>query len=137
MARMAGIEQTKSNADRRHPLIALLGIAVTVTAGYALWVYARLVVFVTDAAGSDSLSLDYLPLGLAIVCALVAGLSLFLSALQGRQRNLIPGPTLYLLGLFLCVVAVQVGLTTSTPLALVGVRAGLGLIVREYRLDVL
>ncbi len=40
----------------------------------------------------------------AAFCTLVAGVSLILSALRRRQYDLIPGPTLYFLGLSLAVI---------------------------------
>ncbi|MEL7310979.1 MAG: hypothetical protein AAFN07_05690 [Pseudomonadota bacterium] len=133
---MAGSEEI-AEQKRRRPFVALLGLVLALVAGYGLWSYIQLVAFVIDAAGSGSLSLDYLPLGLAIGCTLVAGLSLLVSAINGRSRNLVPGPTLYLLGLSIAVVAIQVWLTTGDPISLLGLLVGAVLIVLEYRLDVL
>ena len=41
---------------------------------------------------------------LAAVCTVIAGISLIISALSRKQYDLIPGPTLYFLGLALAVI---------------------------------
>ena len=41
---------------------------------------------------------------LAAICTAIAGISLIISALRRRQYDLIPGPTLYFLGLALAVI---------------------------------
>lgn len=41
---------------------------------------------------------------LAAVCTVIAGISLIISALRRKQYDLIPGPTLYFLGLALAVI---------------------------------
>lgn len=121
----------------QRPLVGLSGLVLTGAGLYGLWVFGKLVGFIVSATDSAELGWDYVPLGLALICVVAAGLSLCWSAWHGRDRDLIPGPTLYLLGLFLIVLAVQAWMVSGSALYLTLIIAGLGLIVMEYQLDVL
>jgi hypothetical protein len=118
-------------------MLALFGLMLVTASLVGLWIYVRLVNFVVASAEDSSIAWDYLPLGIAILCALVAGYSLFRSALSGRTRDMIPGPTLYLLGACIMIIAVQAWLASGSAVFLAGVLLGLALMVLEYRLDVL
>lgn len=67
----------------------------------------------------------------------IAGLALLRAAWRGRRRNLVPGPTLYVAGACLVVMALfMLAAGALVPSALTALLGGI-LIVAEYRSDVI
>ncbi|MEL6870833.1 MAG: hypothetical protein AAFO81_13620 [Pseudomonadota bacterium] len=127
--------ERQTSGTRRY-VLAVIGCVLTMASAYGLYVFAQLVGFVADDAGSgNNLWVDYGLVGASLALVGVAGLSLLWSALRGRHRDVVPGPTLYLLGLFLAALSLQAALISSAALAWLGVAAGGALIVFEYRSD--
>ncbi|MEO0574223.1 MAG: hypothetical protein AAF004_02085 [Pseudomonadota bacterium] len=124
-----------ANPGRRF-LIATTGVVLSMAGGYGLYVLTSLIQYVMKhGAGDANAWTDYGLVGASLALALIAGLSLLWSALKGRRRDVIPGPTLYLLGLCLAVLGAQAALIAGTTLGWLGVIAGIAIIVIEYRSD--
>ncbi|MEM7610779.1 MAG: hypothetical protein AAF270_03825 [Pseudomonadota bacterium] len=117
----------------RATLLPLLGVVLACASALGLFAFASIMLFIADANVSTQVWLDYGLLLLSLVCALVAGISMIWSWIKDRQRDVVPGPTLYLLGLFILALSLQALLTSVGWLPVLGVVAGLAVIAFEYR----
>ena len=117
----------------RATLLSLLGVVLACASALGLFAFASIMLFIADANVSTQVWLDYGLLLLSLVCALVAGISMIWSWIKDRQRDVVPGPTLYLLGLFILALSLQALLTSVGWLPVLGVVAGLAVIAFEYR----
>lgn len=115
----------------RAAALPLLGILLTLAASLGLFAFLSIILFV-DAGASYQIWLDYGLVLASLVCALVAGLSMIWAWFVGRKRDVVPGPTLYLLGLLLLTLGAQ-ALALGTWWAALLVIAGLTILVVEYR----
>jgi len=89
----------------RSAVTVLLGLAALIAGAWLSWVQISKSLYILDDVGSatspytrDSIILSLLWVAATVFFA-IAGLSALISGLFRRRRNLIPGPTLYLLGL--------------------------------------
>ena len=115
----------------------IAGVCLSAVAAACLWQLAVLVGYVAVSIDSSVLWRDYAALAAALTCAFVAGVSLVVSGVRRRRRDLVPGPTLYLLGLAMVAVAAQGLLVGASAWLWLLAAAGFALLVLEYRLDVL
>lgn len=118
-------------------LMPVLGVLLSVAAAFGLVSFVSLLLYVGDGQFVLPILLDFGLVALCLICVLVAGLSLIWSSFSGRSRDLIPGATLYLLGLFLLMLGVQAMLVPGGLIGIVAVVIGALIIIAEYRLDVL
>lgn len=81
--------------------------------------------------------IDYVLIGLILGSFVVAGLSMIWSAVRARRRDLVPGPTLYILGMALVMLGMEQVVLGSwiTGAVLIAIGGAIG--VLEYRSDVL
>lgn len=103
-----------SNLDRSSPgkclVVLVCGVLATIAGGIGLKLAWPLFDYVlSESSRSDSpftyASIIYQGVWLLVaLCTLIAGLSLIVSALRRKEHDLIPGPTLYFLGLGLAVI---------------------------------
>jgi hypothetical protein len=103
-----------SNLDRSSPgkalIVLVCGVLATIAGGIGLKIIWPLFDYVlSEYNRSDSpftfASTIYQGVWLLVaLCTLIAGLSLIFSALRRKENDLIPGPTLYFLGLGLAVI---------------------------------
>lgn len=120
-------------------IIAGLGV-VLVTAGTASIAALLHILRATDPDSRITVSgplLDYILIGLILGAFVVAGASMIWSAVRARRRDLVPGPTLYILGTALVMLGMeQVVLGTwINGVVLIAIGAAIGIL--EYRSDVL
>ncbi|MEM9171779.1 MAG: hypothetical protein AAGA84_03650 [Pseudomonadota bacterium] len=119
-------------------MAAIAGILLMAGSAYGLYLFMELAHFVARRSGTSvSFWSGYILIGLSLLSAAVAGMSLMISAWRARSRNLIPGPTLYLFGLFVATLSVQSALVSAQPVWLVGAVCGFGLLWLEYRSELI
>lgn len=122
----------------RSLIVFIIGAVVLTAGAYATKVaWHVLSVVYGDYNKGDSpynyTSLFYQALWLLVtLCILIAGVSLVISALQRKEHDLIPGPTLYFLGLGLSVIGGFLILSGLTIQALATIVVGCLLIYWEW-----
>ena len=121
----------------RRALMPVCGLLLVGAAVIGLVSFVALLAYISDGRPGARIWLDYGLVGLSLVCVLIAGVSLVWSWFTDRERDVIPGPTLYLLGLFLVMIGVQVMLLGEPLIGLVGLAIGAAIMFAAYRSDTL
>lgn len=116
------------------PMLGIAAMTVSV-AGLSAWLRV-----LKRAGGGDPglrLWVDYGLVAVALIALLLAGIGLFWSWANRRQRDVIPGPALYLLGFSILMLGSETLLLGGQLAGVAGIVAGLLIIVVEYRSDLL
>ena len=121
----------------RRALMPVCGLLLVGAAVIGLVSFVALLAYISDGRPGARIWLDYGLVGLSLVCVLIAGVSLVWSWFTDRERDVIPGPTLYLLGLFLVMIGVQVMLLGEPLIGLFGLAIGAAIMFAAYRSDTL
>ena len=120
-------------------IVAALGAVLSI-AGIASIAALVHILSATSADGGltvSGLRIDYLLIGLILGAFVIAGVSMIWSAARARRRDLVPGPTLYILSMALIMLGMQQVVlgTWINGAVLIVIGAGIGFL--EHRSDVL
>lgn len=121
----------------RRALLPIFGLLLCGAAVVGLVSFTALLIYISDGDIGVRIWLDYGLVGLCLVCVLIAGISMVWSWFSDRERDVIPGPTLYLLGLFVVMIGVQVMLLGELLFGIAGIAVGAVIMYAEYRSDTL
>ncbi|MFK8051494.1 MAG: hypothetical protein AB8F65_00860 [Woeseiaceae bacterium] len=123
---------TRSNLRMMMPVA---GLVLLVAGALGLTACVRLLSTLIDQGGDRGLWFDYGLVAIALIAVVLAGASLIWSWLTDKQRDVIPGPALYLLGVSIVMLSSQVVILGGYLIGLAGVLVGIGIMVLEYRSD--
>lgn len=120
-------------------IVAIVGAAFTLAGGWSVGTSLEALVAMVNALDRSIYGwreVLFLTVWLIFAFSLViAALSLLRSAWRGRRRNIVPGPTLYVVGA--CLVIIALFMLEAGALVPSALTAGFGLILMivEYRMD--
>lgn len=110
-------------------VLVITAVLLTATGGFGLWVIVQLLMIETADSvyvitGQKEI-LFRLLWALVALCFVATGLSLLVAAVRQRRNNMVPGPTLYVLGSTLVIIALfllsDAELVAGTVIGLAGV----------------
>ncbi len=131
------VDANRSSNEKR-PILMALGAIVMMAGVAGSYILTKVLLHLfNDQSGAFTTLVWYQIIWLIFFLGvIVAGISIFLAAIRGRQHNLIPGPTLYIMGLALLVNGFFLMVYGNWPMAILGILAGAVFILLEYKTDI-
>lgn len=116
-------------------LMPLAGLALIIAASLGLFACFTLLSMLDVQQSGRAIWINYGLVAIALLAALFAGLSLLWAWMTDRQRDVVPGPALYLFGIAVMMLGSEALIMGGYLAGFAGIVIGFAIIVLEYRSD--